>query len=235
MDQDPKTIQLQSILIFQVYNNVEESLLHGLEHFKGEDRLAYLRALKNLKSVNTFPALIGVTTKGTEKEGAFAWKAIRAFNPSQWTASVLNAARKTFFQLEKRHDSSSRTLAADILLLSNPSDKTLKDFVYFLLTQDKAFEVKQYVVQLLRMLGETDTTLKDRVSNIFKRDPQLYNYHVFAQRGLSTALKRDFVRNPSSSGSLLTIQEMFGGIVKRGIVNVMMEKNGTSQEIFSVS
>lgn len=226
---------INNLNALQVYNNVEEALLHGLEHVQKEDRFAYLRALKNLRSVNTLAALINVIRKGTEKEGALAWKAIRAFEPSQWTPVILRTARKTFFQLDKRHDSSSRTLAADILLLSNPSKDTLKDFVYFLLSKDKAFEVKQYVVQLLRMLAEEDANLSNTISYILKSDPQLHNYHISAQRGLSTALSRDFLRSPSSNGSLLTIQEMFGGIVKRGIVNVMMEKGGVSKEIFSVS
>lgn len=63
----------------------------------------------------------------------------------------------------------------------------------------------------------------------------LTNYDVLSQKGLSTAFTRSFMKHSSANGSLSTIQEMSGGIVKRGLVDVVVEKNGTSESIFSVS
>jgi microsomal triglyceride transfer protein large subunit len=78
-------------------------------------------------------------------------------------------------------------------------------------------------------------TFSDKLSGMIRNDPSLNNYAVLAPKGLSTALKRNFLKSPSTNGSLLTIQEIFGGIVKRGIVNVMMDRSGLTKEMFSVS
>ncbi|KAF2884917.1 hypothetical protein ILUMI_21251 [Ignelater luminosus] len=219
---------------FKVYHNVEEAMLHGLDVSKGDTKLVYLRALKNLKSKNSIPRLLKIVRKGTEKEQVFAWKALRSFEPSSWNNKIINAATTTFFQLDKKYDSSSRTIALDIILLANPSDKMLGNLIYFLISSCKSFEVQQYLVQSLKMISDKDEEFKRRVLNIIRSDIRLNNYDTLAQKGWSTALKRDFLQSSSSNGSLLTVQEIKGGIVKRGIVNIMMEKDGLSQEIFSL-
>lgn len=63
----------------------------------------------------------------------------------------------------------------------------------------------------------------------------LTNYDVLSQKGLSTAFTRSFMKHSSANGTLSTIQEMFGGIVKRGLVDVAIEKSGASESIFTVS
>lgn len=63
----------------------------------------------------------------------------------------------------------------------------------------------------------------------------LNNYNVLAQRGLSTAFTRSFMIHPSANGSLSTIQEISAGIVKRGLVDVVFEKDRHIQSIFTVS
>lgn len=214
---------------------MEETLLNHLEASKNENRYPYLRALKNLRSENTIPKLLDLIKKGTLKEGVLAWKAIRTMESDKWNKDVIKTAYKTFFQLDKKHDSSSRTLALDILIESNPSDQLLKEILYFLNSYDKAYEVKQYVLQTIKMMADSCKIFNERITNIIRNDKLLNNYSVLAQKGLSTALKRSFVEHSSSNGSLLTMQEMFGGIVKRGVVNVVMSKDGVSQDVFSVS
>lgn len=195
----------------------------------------YLRAFKNLRSATSLPILLEVATKGTLKEGVLAWKAIRALDASQWTNAVIDSAVKTFFQLDKKHDSSSRTLALDVILESNPSPEVLKSIAYHLISQDPAFEIKQYVLQMVNMLADKKPDLAQQFYKILSNDSRLNNYNVLAQKGLSTALKRSFLRGSSSNGSLLTVQELHGGIVKRGTVNIVMEKGDVSKEIFNVS
>lgn len=62
----------------------------------------------------------------------------------------------------------------------------------------------------------------------------LTNYHILGQKGLSTAFTRSFMKHASANGSLSTVQEMYGGIVKRGTVDVIIDRDGSSQTIFSV-
>lgn len=214
---------------------VEEAVLNGLETSKDAERYTYLRAMKNLKSKTTVPVLLQIIKEGTLKEGVLAWKAMRELEPSEWDKNVIDAALRTFYQLDRKHDSTSRTLALEVILLSKPNDETLKNIIHHLLSRDSAYEIKQYLLQMLRMLGEKDSKLEKQVISIIRSDPRLNNYHVLGQKGLSTALSRSFLNGSSCNGSLETIQEMNSGIVKSGTVNVVIEKGEISKDIFNVS
>ncbi|RZC38190.1 microsomal triglyceride transfer protein large subunit [Asbolus verrucosus] len=218
----------------KIIRNVEEIIVNGLNYAKNENRHIFLRALKNLKSKTTIPLLLKIIKTGTPKEAVLAFKALKSMNPKLWDKEVLKSARLAFLQLDQKYDSSSRTLAIDMLLESKPSDDVLRDLVYYLKTNDSSFEVKQYVIQRLQMFAEEDENFNSRLLTLIKSDPRLNNYEVLSPKGLSTALKRNFLKSPSTNGSLLTIQEIFGGIVKRGVVNVMMDKNGKNKEMFSL-
>lgn len=191
--------------------------------------------MQNLKSPTTIPTLLNYIKNGSQKEGVLAWKALRSFDAVHWNEDVLKAARKTIFQQDRKYDSSSRTIAADIILESGPSDDTLKDLMGILVSDDPAFEVKQYVLQRIRMIADADPGFEQRIQNVIRGDRRLNNYSALSPRGVSVALARKFMSGPSSNGSLVTVQEMMGGIVKRGAVNVVLEKNDVTKEIFSVS
>lgn len=215
---------------------MEETLLDNLEATKGtQDSHIYLRALRNLRSATTIESLLNVIKNGTAKESVLGWKAIKEIGKNNWNKRVLKEAYKMFFQLDKKQDSSARTLALDVLMEADPSDELLKEFLYFLMSSCQSYEVKQYLLQTMKMLSDTCEKFRDRLATIIKNDKNLWNYDIYAQKGLSTALRRSFLQHKSSNGSLLTMQEMFGGIVKRGIVNVVMSKEDDSRDIFSVS
>jgi microsomal triglyceride transfer protein large subunit len=71
--------------------------------------------------------------------------------------------------------------------------------------------------------------------SIIREENKLNNYNAMVQRGLSTAFTRSFLSSPSGNGSLVTVQEIAGGLLKRGLVDVVLDTQGTSQEIFTVS
>ncbi|KAF5290521.1 hypothetical protein FQA39_LY03625 [Lamprigera yunnana] len=216
----------------KVHDNVEEMIVNGLDYAKGEERYIFLRALKNLKSNSTIPKLLEILKNGTDKECVLVWKVITSLHPSQWNSEILDTAIRTFFQMDRQHDSSSRTLALDVILESKPSDDLLERLVYFLISTCKSFEVQQYLMQKLNMIGEINVEFKNKVESILRSDGKLNNYAVLAQKGLSTTLKRTFLESRDKNGTLVAIQEINGGIVKRGIVDVILEGEEVSQELF---
>lgn len=218
----------------KVHSIVEEAIVNELTSANSEERAYLLRALKNLRSPSTLGVLLDIVKKGTPKEGASAWRAIAAQNSSHFDENLYKAAYRTFYQLDKKYDSSARAVAADVLLESGSED-ILKHLLNYLKSTDKAFETKQYVLQKIGMLADEDNEFANKVKNIIKADNTLNNYHILGQKGLSTALRRSFLRGPWINGSLLSIQEMNSGIVKRGVVNVVISKDHVAQEIFSVS
>lgn len=96
--------------------------------------------------------------------------------------------------------------------------------------------MQQYVLQRINQISDKDPNFGAQVVSIIREEyKKLNNYHVMGQRGLSTAFTRSFLSSPSGNGSLVAIQEIAGGILKRGLVDVVLETQGTSQEIFTVS
>lgn len=229
-----RTSKLTNPANLKLAKKIEEVIINELDYAKKEDRFKYFRALKNLKSDSTIPKLLHFIKSGTPKEEVLAWKALKSFDPKFWSDKIIIAAEKSLYQLDKKYDSSARTLAADILLESSPSDHQLKEFLTFLTFNETAFEVKQYLYQRIKMLAEENVEFNNKMQAIIKSDKYLNNYSTLSPRGLSTALKRTFLNGNQTKGSLVSIQEIHSGIAKRGVVNVVMEKNGYENELFSL-
>ncbi|KAL3273196.1 hypothetical protein HHI36_014651 [Cryptolaemus montrouzieri] len=218
----------------KVTQKLEKLILEKLRNSKSEESFPYLRALKNLKSPTTIPDLLKKIKEGTSKEGVLAWKALKVFDRKNWNGDVLKAARKAFLQLDRKYDSSSRTIASEILLESKPNDDTLREIIFHIATNDTSYEVRQYALQKIRMLSENDLELQRRVLAIIKPDRKINNYSILNPRGLSTAIKRYFIKNQSGNGSLVSLQEINNAVVKQGIVNIVWEKGTITNELFSL-
>jgi microsomal triglyceride transfer protein large subunit len=92
------------------------------------------------------------------------------------------------------------------------------------------------VLQRVLQISGKDPNFASQVISIKQEEhKKLNNYNAMGQRGLSTAFTRSFLSSPSGNGSLVTVQEISGGLLKRGLVDVVMDTQGTSQEIFTVS
>jgi microsomal triglyceride transfer protein large subunit len=92
------------------------------------------------------------------------------------------------------------------------------------------------VLQRVHQISDRDPNFGAQVVSIIQEEhKKLNNYNVMAQRGLSTAFTRSFLSSKSGNGSLVTVQEIAGGLLKRGLVDVVLNTQGTSQEIFTVS
>jgi len=91
------------------------------------------------------------------------------------------------------------------------------------------------VLQRVLQISGKDPNFGAQVIAILQEEhKKLKNYNAMGQRGLSTAFTRSFFSSPSGNGSLVTVQEISGGLLKRGLVDVVMETQGASQGIFTV-
>lgn len=96
--------------------------------------------------------------------------------------------------------------------------------------------MRQYVLQRVHQISDKDPNFAAQVIAIKQEEhKKLNNYNAMGQRGLSTAFTRSFFSSPSGNGKLVTVQETSGGLLKRGLVDVVMDAQGTSQGIFTVS
>uniref|UniRef100_A0A1B6CB32 Vitellogenin domain-containing protein n=1 Tax=Clastoptera arizonana TaxID=38151 RepID=A0A1B6CB32_9HEMI len=220
----------------KVIQEAQNILDEGIKECSENDddcKLMYFRAYKNLGMENTIPQLLTYSLRGTRKVNVAAIKTIRSFPKAFWKEPVLKAAEKIYYQIGKRYDSSARTLAVDILLESNPSYEVIRNLLMSLKTPDPSFEVKQYLLQRLYQVKEKNCALSSKMETIIKSE-SLNNYNTLGQRGLSTAFTRSFLEHPSLNGSLSTIQEISSGIVKRGIVDIIVEKDNITNNVFTL-
>jgi len=80
-------------------------------------------------------------------------KTIRMFGPSLWNDQVLKYCNRIFFQLIKEQDSSTRTIALNILLESDPDYDLLKHVVQWLMVPGEGYEVKRFALELLKEMA----------------------------------------------------------------------------------
>lgn len=80
-------------------------------------------------------------------------KTIKTFGSKLWSDQVLKYCNKIFFQLIKKQDSSTRTIALSILLESNPNYELLKHVVKWLAAPGEGYEIKQHTLELLKEMA----------------------------------------------------------------------------------
>lgn len=213
------------------------SLELGLDTCTGDEcKLKFLRALRNLKSPSAITKLLMYAFDDNRAVSVAAWRALAAISREIVTDELKSAARRMFYQIGgPRRDSSARTFALDIILESEPSEEVVRELVEYLADTDPTYEVRKYLSQRLEQLAERNERFAGYLRNVYMTaGAAVNNYHVRAQRGLSTAFTRNFLRSPDSNGSLVTVQEVNSGLLKRGIVDVVLETNEHRQAMFSL-
>ncbi|KAK6628420.1 hypothetical protein RUM43_002232 [Polyplax serrata] len=230
--------------LYKTTKNKNSSLLHSvvksikgeLEICKDEEcKIKYIRAMRNLNCPSTLGILVRHALNGKLKTRVEAMKALRSFEPSQWTEEVLDAAQRIYFQAGRRYDSSSRTLAVDILLESKPSREVLKELLLTLVHHDPTYEVKRYLDQRVKQISEKNKNFAELVNSIKHEFVHLFNnYHVEAQRGLTTAFGKNFANSEYRNGTLSTVLEISKGLLKRGVVDVVVESSEKSTSLLTL-
>ncbi|OAD56739.1 Microsomal triglyceride transfer protein large subunit [Eufriesea mexicana] len=220
-----------------VIEQARVSLEIGLDSCTGEEcKLKFLRALRNLRSEAAIPTLLKFATGEDKALSVSAWKALAALPKHTVTPEVKAAAKRVFYQVGgPKRDSSARTLALDIILETSPSKDDVRYLVEYLADTDPAFEIRKYLSQRLEQLSEKDPRLAKDLNEILSTSRRnVANYNLFSQIGLSTAFTRSFLRSLNSNGSLVTVQEIYSGLMKRGIVDVVFQVEDHEEALFSL-
>lgn len=212
-----------------------ESLELGLNSCTGEEcKLRFLRALRNLRTKTAIPTLLKFATSESKALNVAAWKALAELPKDSLTREVITAANQVFYEIPRR-DSSSRTIALDIILKMNPTEEDIRYLVKYLASRDPAYEVRKYLSQRLEQLSEKDLQFANKLNKVLSASGiDIINYNVYAQKGLSTAFERNFLRSVDSNGSLVTVQEIHSGLLKRGTVDVVLQVENHEEALFSL-
>ncbi|XP_058124322.1 microsomal triacylglycerol transfer protein [Anopheles ziemanni] len=197
-------------------------------------KLRYIRGLHNLKNPVTAHMLLKLVQEAPRSISVAAMKGLKSFSVHLWNDEFKSSFDAILFQVFRPYDSSARALAFDILLDMKPNYFELMHLMQLLKSNDKSFEVKQYMLQKLRMLAEQCREFAVLLQKVIEGDPTLNNYHVLVPKGLSTALSRQFSEPPTFNASISSLQEMSGGVLKRGIVDLTLNVNDEKTSIFTL-
>lgn len=224
-------------------NSYETEIIKKIENFlieringctKDGCKIRYIRGLQNLKCPGSAALLVKLAQGPSRAVSVAAMKALRSFSVYMWNDEFKAVFEDIFYQVSKRYDSSARTLALDVLLDLKPDYDELLHLVQFLKSNDRAYEVKQYLLQKLRMISEQCPDFAELLQKVIQSNPTLNNYHVLSPKGLSTALSRKFSTVPSFNASLTSLQEMNAGVLKRGIVDLTLEMEDEKISLFTL-
>jgi microsomal triglyceride transfer protein large subunit len=222
----------------KIVEKITKALLDGLNKCTTTDcKIVYLRGFGNLRAPATIETLLEYSTANPYALSVAAMKSIKKFPTVHWNQpNIKKKFENIFYQRFSKFDSSARTIALDILLDLNPRREELRELLEFLKSNDKSFEVKQYLIQKLRLISEKCGKMRKTLKMIGNEEPSLFNWNVYGgQKGLSTVLARDFSGYPSFNGSILSVQEMNGGVLKRGTVDLFVGFQDKKFSIFTVS
>lgn len=168
----------------EIVKRIEAYLLKSLDACKEPlCKLKYIRGLQNLQSPNVKEILLKNVYDGEKQVTVAAMKALRSYPKSFWLETDKKEFLKIFYQQSRRFDSSVRTLALDVILELEPSTVEIKELLHFLRSNDKAFEVKQYLLQTLVMKGDLCPQFSGRLTEALANEPFLNNYHIMGQKG----------------------------------------------------
>lgn len=201
----------------------------------GDCKVIFIRGLQNLQSSDTIDKLITLAVNHPYQVSVAAMKALQKFPASNFNPEMKAKLEEIFFQRFKKFDSSARTLALDILLSLKPETAEVVQLVEYLKSTDPAYEIKQYLIQKLKMKAEKCQRFREMLKLTLTKEPQVNNWNVYGGlKGLSTALLRRFSQQPSFNGSLLSVQEMKGGVLKRGNVDLLIRSGDDELSLFSL-
>ncbi|KAH8377223.1 hypothetical protein KR093_004326, partial [Drosophila rubida] len=199
---------------------LRDLLLEGLNSKEGS---LYALALQNLRDPLTIDELLKQATQSTEpKLTVAALQALKSFPAASFAAPQRQQFESIFYQRQRRFDSSARTLALDVLLAMRPSAEQLGQLLDYLASNDRQFEIKTYVLQKLRMLAEICPRFRAMFRAALTQRDHVNNYNVLGQRGLTTVLTRQLSQSPAFNETLLSTQEVYQGILKRGSVEFLL-------------
>ena len=215
---------------------VKNFLMKSINSCADDDcKVKFIRGLQNLQSPDTIEKLLRLALNFPYKVSVAAMKALKVFSSNHFAPEMKTDFEDIFYQRKKKFDSSARTIALDILLKLKPVTSDVVQMVNYLGSNDRSYEVKQYLIQRFKMIAEKCSQFAGMLKMALEREPTVNNWNVYGGlKGLSTALVRRFSQQPSFNGSLLSVQEMKGGGLKRGTVDLLIRSGDEEMSLFSL-
>uniref|UniRef100_T1PIX7 MTP large subunit lipid-binding domain-containing protein n=1 Tax=Musca domestica TaxID=7370 RepID=T1PIX7_MUSDO len=103
-----------------------------------------------------------------------------------------------------------------------PTKEQLGHILDYLASNDHHFEIKTYVIQKLRTYAEIHPKFKALLQMCLNERPHINNYHILGQKGFTSVLARPLSSSPAFNETLLSVQEVHKGVLRRGSVELLL-------------
>ncbi|XP_061389065.1 microsomal triacylglycerol transfer protein [Musca vetustissima] len=206
--------------------DIRDYLTKNLKKDCGKDidcKLLMIRGLQNVLDQKSIEPLMGYAFLAEEdKLVVAAMQALRRYSVTHFNELHRVGFTLIFFQNRKKYPTSARTLALDILLDMRPTKEQLGQILDYLASNDHHFEIKTYVIQKLRMYAELHPKFKALLQMCLNERPHINNYHILGQKGFTSVLARPLSSSPAFNETLLSVQEVHKGVLRRGSVELLL-------------
>lgn len=216
---------------------VKNYLLKSMNKCADDDecKLTFIRGLGNLRSPDTLDKLLHIAENFPYKVSVSAMKSLKKFNSEQIPIEWKDRLRRIFLQSRKKFDSSARAIALDLYTNQHLNENDIAELIEFLRSNDSAFEMKQYLIQKLKYQAMRCDEFNRMLTKVLNANEHVNNWNVFGgAKGLSTVLQGSFSGFPSVNTTLLSVQEIKGGVLKRGDVDLILKSKDQEISLFTL-
>ncbi|KAG8178256.1 hypothetical protein JTE90_000356 [Oedothorax gibbosus] len=210
-------------------------LENGLKKCKVDSEscsLTFLRGLRNAARFRSVPILSEYAMKGG-KEALEAVQALRNIPCRLLTSEAHTTLLKVFNEVGKRQDRSTRAIAAEVLLRSNPGRDVLRSLLVALSDQSDS-EFSTFLAAKIMQEVSVNEELRSNVKNILPEKEVSY-YYSLAQNGKSSLFKKPLLSIEGTNVTYGIDMEMLnGGLLKRSVFDVSFENLAGDSSLLSV-
>lgn len=192
----------------------------------------YLRGLQNAAQPTSLPTLLYAIRKGGKKSVLVALRALKQIGSENFDDKVLDALEKVYGQVNRRHDSTARALAAE-LIFSSHSVRHIERALE-LLPMVEAPELATFVTsKLFELVGHTDRA-RSFAGKVLSNSTY-GNYYNLAHSGSSATFTKYLTRGEDLNSTYAVNMELIpGGLLKESSLDVNLETTEEKLNLISV-
>ncbi|XP_069599716.1 microsomal triglyceride transfer protein large subunit [Ranitomeya imitator] len=208
-------------------------ILDGLQKAdKPSDVKMYLLALKNANLPEGIPLLLKYSESGEGPVSSIAISALQKYHISFITAEVKRVMNRIYHQSYKIHEKTVRTLAAEIILNSQPTHMEVKNLL--LSIGELPLEMNKYMLSVFQDILQFEMPASKLIRQVLK-DMTVHNYDRFSKPGSSSAYSGYVTRGPDSSTTYsLDILYSGSGILRRSNIDTFVYSKNTELHAIQV-
>ncbi|XP_064457806.1 microsomal triglyceride transfer protein large subunit-like isoform X2 [Ornithodoros turicata] len=192
----------------------------------------YLGGLLNAAQPSTIDTFLFALRKGTRKAVIAALRALKEICREHLSNKVYDAVERVYGQVDRRHDSTARALAAELIFLGG--DPVRIQRVVEGLPNKEHPELATFVTSKLYELLDQKPQVRSSASKVLQ-NVTVANYYHLAQSGSSAAFTKYLAKTEHLNSTYgINMELVPGGLLKTSSVDVNLETPSDSLNLISV-